>query len=59
MAVSERHCGQRLVGMGKRYGEALTTPRRDVSGEFYVFRGRSMEPVGVGLWILRWSGYFG
>ena len=59
IAVSERQSGQLLVGMGKRYGEALTTPRRDVSGEFYVFRGRSMEPVGVGLWILRWSGYFG
>jgi hypothetical protein len=24
MAVSERHFGQRLVGMGKRYGGALT-----------------------------------
>ena len=59
MAVSERQSGQRLVGMRKRYGGALTVTRRDVSGGFYVFRGRSMEPVGVGLWILRWSGYFG
>ena len=59
MAVSERQSGHRLVDMRKRYGGALTVTRRDVSGEFYVFRGRSMEPVGVGLWILRWSGYFG
>ena len=32
MAVSERQSGQRLVGIGKRYGGALTVIRGSVGG---------------------------
>jgi hypothetical protein len=46
MAVSERQSGQRLVGMRKRYGGALTVMRGSVSGGFYVFRGKGQALMG-------------